>query len=58
MCKMCDKYETFPESELLEKTAAKGYNDEMMQQDYLVGKPDSYYKLLMMNSLIKRDAGS
>lgn len=31
----------------------------MMQQDYLVGKPDSYYKLLMdklMNSLIKRDA--
>jgi hypothetical protein len=59
MCKMCDKYETFPETELLEKTGAKGYIDEMMQQDYLVGKPDSYYKLLMdmlMNSLIERNA--
>jgi|1186.fasta_scaffold16450_1 hypothetical protein len=59
ICKMSEKYASFPETELLEKTDAKGYIDKKLQQDYVLGRPDSYYKLLMnrvMNSLIHRPA--
>jgi hypothetical protein len=59
MCKMRNKYASFPETELLDKTGAEGYIDEKLKQDYVIGRPDSYYKLLMnrvMKSLIQRHA--
>jgi hypothetical protein len=38
---------SFPETELMDKTAAKSYIDEKLKQDYPHGGPDPYYKLFM-----------
>jgi hypothetical protein len=36
---------SFPETELMDKTAVKSYIDEILKQDYPHGRPDPYYKL-------------
>lgn len=59
ICGMCDRYSTFPETELFHKTNLKGYIDENYGQHYLHGRRGSLYKLLMdriMNCLKDRDA--
>jgi hypothetical protein len=59
ICEMCDRYSTFPETELFHKTNLKGYIDENYGQHYLHGKRGTLYKLLMdriMNCLRDRDA--
>jgi hypothetical protein len=58
MCELCEKYESFPETELFHRTDLKAYIDNKLSQQYLSGKK-SLYKIIMTNvkkCLIDRDA--